>query len=460
MTSKSHIRVPPDSTGKKIYTLEHGVQGDTVQGQVVHIADPEHSSHIQHIDPRGASMVTFSEGQPILGGFGGLKTTEQRKIGVYEHTLNHYNSLFFIDTANGGESILDHAASSVILRTSGDADSRVVRTTNRYHYYVPGSANVLTVTTACGDSGKAGNIRRWGLYDDRNGLFFELNGTQLNVVIRSSTTGSITEVRIPQSEWNCDRADGTSISEVNLDITKVQVWWIDYQWLGGGRVRFGIFEPNGARLVLHEQHHANSIVVPYMGTGTLPFRTENFNTTATGSVSELREICAAVYTEGSIDDYTFWNFETGVYEQTVDQPFTMLAGYRVSTTLYGKHNTVQVYPETINIFAAEPLAISVWLGAEVTDGEWIVPDNTYNVLELTTTGSLDRTNAIRFKTVFVNPGCSQIVLKDYFRPNDEGVFVRADGSQPVMAITASRLENTENGSPLSVKFNATFKGLW
>ena len=58
-------------------------------------------------------------------------------------------------------------------------------------------------------------------------------------MIRTYTSGIATEKRIPQSQWNVDKCDGTGVSGFNIDFTKTQLSFIDFQWLGVGRVLCG-----------------------------------------------------------------------------------------------------------------------------------------------------------------------------------------------------------------------------
>jgi hypothetical protein len=379
-------------------------------------------------------------------------------LGVYDHALGEYDDLFDIDIIGGASSTHSSETSSALLTVNGVSGSRVTRTTNRYHYYLPGSANLAIMTLACGDSGKANNVRRWGLFDDLDGVFFELSGTTLNVVIRSSVGdgSTVTEDRIPQSSWNNDKGDGTGLSGVDIDITKVQVWWIDYQWLGAGRVRFGIIEPGGSRLVLHESLHANTVTMPYMRTGTLPFRSENINTGTTGSTSELREICVGIYTEGNVSDYTFWRFSDGIRTDLIDGDDILITATRMVTTVSGRHNSIQLYPDTLNVYTDQPVAISLWFDGTLTGGSWTVTPNGYDIIEQNTTGTYSTTGALLFKTIYIGAGSTNINLSEFFETNDEGILVTADGLQPIFVLTGSKLGATN----ANIKTSMTFKGLW
>jgi hypothetical protein len=148
-----------------------------------------------------------------------------------------------------------------------------------------------------GDTGKTNVRRRWGLFDDNNGLFFELDNSVLYVVVRTTSTdgSTVTETRIPQTQFNVDRLDGSDSINFQLDLTKGNIFWIDYQWLGAGRVRFGLVEPSGARLVAHIVENANtSALYPYMRFPNLPLRVEQQNTGMSVSTSEMRWACAVV----------------------------------------------------------------------------------------------------------------------------------------------------------------------
>jgi hypothetical protein len=92
--------------------------------------------------------------------------------------------------------------------------------------------------------------------------------------VRMNKTESI---KIPQSEWNLDRCDGSGPSGYNLDITKMQMAYIDYTWYGAGFVRFGWRMTNGDVLYCHKIANNNSNNQAYMRSGNLPARYEVSN---------------------------------------------------------------------------------------------------------------------------------------------------------------------------------------
>ena len=82
------------------------------------------------------------------------------------------------------------------------------------------------------------------------------------------------ETRIPQSQWNLDRCDGTGPSGYNIDLSKMQMFYIDYSWYGAGFIRWGFRGPDGNVLYAHKLANNNVNTEAYMRSGNLPGRYE------------------------------------------------------------------------------------------------------------------------------------------------------------------------------------------
>ena len=63
--------------------------------------------------------------------------------------------------------------------------------------------------------------------------------------IANALVSKTIDTRVPQSQWY-DPLDGTGPSGYNLDLTKNQMWFIDYSWYGAGVARFGLRTTQGA----------------------------------------------------------------------------------------------------------------------------------------------------------------------------------------------------------------------
>jgi hypothetical protein len=81
--------------------------------------------------------------------------------------------------------------------------------------------------------------------------------------------------RVPQSQWNIDKCDGTGISGYNMDLTKMQMFYIDYSWYGAGAIRFGFKNQRGEVVYAHRIANANYRTEAFMRSGNLPARYES-----------------------------------------------------------------------------------------------------------------------------------------------------------------------------------------
>jgi hypothetical protein len=82
------------------------------------------------------------------------------------------------------------------------------------------------------------------------------------------------EQRVPQSQWNIDKCDGTGPSGFNLDLNKMQMLYIDYSWYGAGAIRYGFKNQRGEVIYAHRIPNANLRTEAYMRSGNLPARYE------------------------------------------------------------------------------------------------------------------------------------------------------------------------------------------
>jgi len=95
-------------------------------------------------------------------------------------------------------------------------------------------------------------------------------GASSTFVIPSKTV----DTRIPQSSWNIDKCDGTGPSGFNIDLSKMQMFYIDYSWYGAGFVRWGFRGPDGNVIYVHKLINNNVNTEAYMRSGNLPARYE------------------------------------------------------------------------------------------------------------------------------------------------------------------------------------------
>jgi hypothetical protein len=76
------------------------------------------------------------------------------------------------------------------------------------------------------------------------------------------------DTRVPQSQWD-DRLDGTGPSGYTLDLTKMQMWYMDYSWYGAGFIRWGLRTTNGEISYCYQQTNNNQRFEAYLRSGNM-----------------------------------------------------------------------------------------------------------------------------------------------------------------------------------------------
>jgi hypothetical protein len=204
-----------------------------------------------------------------IDAFGRVRVSDPVTVFDAGHQYN-VNPLVW-ETIVAGDGAVSHLPneSSASLTTGGTvADSKATIQTKVYHRYQPGKSQLVLCTGVFGAATE--NVRRrYGYFDADNGLFFEQTSAGMHVVVRSKASGSVVDSRINQTAWNLDKLDGTGTSGITIDWTKAQIFLIDLEWLGVGRVRFGIVL-GGAIVYVHEVTHVNALSGVYIRARTCP----------------------------------------------------------------------------------------------------------------------------------------------------------------------------------------------
>lgn len=159
----------------------------------------------------------------------------------------------------------------------------------------------------------------------------------------------ITQVeKIPMENWNIDRFDGTGPSGYTLDISKMQMTYIDYSWYGAGYIRFGFRTTEGDVAWGHKISNNNVNTAAYMRSGNLPARYETINE----PLESTRLIAGGDGVSGS----TLFPQQTLMYVENVDR-WPATGHLRISdntnfeiceyTNIGAYNSTLRAYPVTV-----------------------------------------------------------------------------------------------------------------
>jgi len=248
-----------------------------------------------------AGSVSISTNNPAGDAFGRLRVSAPHSV-FDSKELDGSSSRIWCQQLNGSAtSVKSDANSEWVMSVSANNDFAIRQTFQRFNYQA-GKSQLALLT---GSLSTEDNVNsRIGLiegevgseaspYTAYNGIYFSsINGTvYVNVLKNGSNTA------VAQSSWNLDKMDGSGASGLTVDFTKVQIFVIDFEWLGVGRVRFG-FNINGITYYVHQMVHANILTSVYTKTPNLPVRYEIRSTGGSGS---MQKICASIMSEGGVE---------------------------------------------------------------------------------------------------------------------------------------------------------------
>jgi hypothetical protein len=232
------------------------------------------------------------------------------------------------------------------------------------------------MTFVLGSTPPTNCAKRAGYYDDDNGLYVEWTSGGVRFVRRSNTSGSVVNTSYEQSAWNVDKLDGTGASGITLDLTMGQIFWLDFQFLGVGIVRFG-FEINGVPYLCHQINHANlTATQPYMATANLPVRYELVNTGTASATATMACICAKVDSEGGFEPAGIqYSASRGVVAKSTTTTLLPLVSIRPGPTFGGITNRGWVLPQSVELFGiSSPNVVNLYYqiiwNATLTGASW------------------------------------------------------------------------------------------
>jgi hypothetical protein len=132
-------------------------------------------------------------------------------------------------------------------------------------------------------------------------------------------------------------------------MSKAQIFIIDFEWLGTGRVRFG-FIIDGNIHYCHQFLNANNLNIVYMARPNLPCRYEIRNTGTAASSTTMKQICSTVISEGGFNlPGIMRSIDTGSTTITVSTTLIPLLSLRLkSGNVRAKLRILRLHVEVTN----------------------------------------------------------------------------------------------------------------
>lgn len=212
-------------------------------------------------------------------------------------SIDLYWSQLTVGNATSSYNALD---SLIDLSVSSISGSRAIDQTKRKFVYEPGKSLLIVMTGQMG-LGVPGIEKCITYGNDYYGLGFCQSGSSMGIRKRNINSNGFSQTFISQSEWNIDKMDGTGASGQVYNPNFCQIHFLDMEWLGVGRVRFGIFQ-GGAAYYVHELTHINELTSTYISNPNLPIRYEIINKIGSATSASMKHICCSVISEGGTEN--------------------------------------------------------------------------------------------------------------------------------------------------------------
>ncbi len=163
--------------------------------------------------------------------------------------------------------------------------------------YIPGLGGKVRFT-ALFTTGVADSLQHAGIADANDGFVFGYDGVTFGVARLKDGTYNW----IPQSDWSEDVMDGNGPSGMTLDPTKLNVYQVQYQWLGAGAINFFIEDDDtGNFICVHRIKYTNRNITPSVSNPTLPLSLHSENMGNTTNLT-IKSSSMAAFTEGLFDN--------------------------------------------------------------------------------------------------------------------------------------------------------------
>jgi hypothetical protein len=209
---------------------------------------------------------------------------------------------------------------------SGTNAGYYISQSRNYITYQPGKS-LLFMSSGILNPSNSNFTSRLGIFDNEfttsasyptvnNGAYFEYSSGNASVNLKNDSVTSIS-----QSSWNIDKMNGTGSSGLNLDFTKTQLFIIDMEWLGVGRVRFG-FYAYGRIHYCHQITNINILTSPYTNNINLPICFSLHSTNSSAGSGNIRQICSTIISEGGYNPVGR-PFSASNSQENVDSPVTV-----------------------------------------------------------------------------------------------------------------------------------------
>ena len=411
----------------------------------------------------GSKMA--SNPDSLLDAFGRLRISDVKTLMDLSHTFDN-GTINEDEKLSGGASASTYNSNaSCIITLITELSHSVTRQSRKYSIYQPGKSLlikytcVLNALSGGNDKYTSSNV---GYYDDKNGYFFRYSENSIKIVYRSSSKGTTIDEEIPQTKWNLNSLQ-TLVNGYILNPARVQIYFIDLQWLGVGRVRMGVVH-NGQYIFCHEFLHDNILDKVYITTANLPIRHDLFVPSSSPTDltyrAQCKLICASVISEGGYDPIgmTFSTSRGTTVKLVSNSTETFLLAIRLKTT----RNRTMVIPTNVTIVNKDTSPSIYYLRLfraptnPLTNASWTsVNSNSAVEYDISSTVITTTNNITVSQGYFVGNSNIQINIDNIFNDFLQ-LTSNIDGVSDILTISAQSLGASNQDTYASIQWKEVF----
>lgn len=285
------------------FTVGHKVRGETSGAYGVVQSTDTVNSILYLVDVVNAALTPFADGEKIVNIT--LDTEESALV------------------TNAGFVGANEVTKNLELSTGGTVAGCGTSMTSQFYVPLARVGDTEVQFSVHQTAATPGVTRRYGLFNEENGFFWEVleaNGTSTDfdssggentggntivcAVHRSNSSGSVVNNFVPQSAFNVNQLDGADNQGFVLDFTKTNVYFISIPNNGVGKAKFGCYNDDGEKIIAHEFIFYNNNSITPTPVSAFPFRAEVLNngSGAAGQETKLKINKIGVF-KRSFDDH-------------------------------------------------------------------------------------------------------------------------------------------------------------
>lgn len=177
--------------------------------------------------PIGTQQVSYTDGYQ-LDQSGRLRVAAIGEQWWYTSSIDKDGDLRFQEAFTGtGQSIFVQNYAATLMTSGSASNGSGIRMTRRRFHVRPG-VGLQWFGTWNWDGNDVGVVKRCGWNTAFNGMFFELSGGDMNVVVRRRLPdGTLSESRVSRSQFNGDKLDGLGVSGENWNLPSLSAYTVN-----------------------------------------------------------------------------------------------------------------------------------------------------------------------------------------------------------------------------------------